>query len=457
MNGLNALRERLRPTRGAAAHVPFALFVTVFLTGMDRELVRNGLLPVPGIAVFVSCMAALAVWLTVGPASSQAGLWQRAAPFLRCYRTFLAAFLALGGLSLTHWLARPDAALRDVLTVPAAFCMCAAAAMLPMLPPVRRCPQAYFRLAFAVYCLSVGVDVLRPGTFSFLETRPAGLAMDSNTGAYMVSLLAVPLLAHRLPSIAGLSVLGLAGLTIFLTWSRGGLLTYLALCCGYFLLAVARSPGRRLFICLASGAGAALLVVAAWASVQFIGGAANEKIRYRVDLVTGQASWLHHRIGIHEEVLIENLSERRNSQRWNPEGQAAPAPRTDGEYVYIETLRFIQLKNALRAIAASPLWGHGTRFSGREDMLPHNTYFAMWIDFGLPGFILYIAFLTAGFRSFYKLRFLPGMFLIGLLVFWSMFSGTIFDEFPLFMMLGLLLSLPLENGGNDRKQAAAPS
>ena len=142
MNGLNSLRERLRPTRGAAAHVPFALFVTVFLTGMDRELVRNGLLPVPGIAVFVSCMAALAVWLTVGPASSQAGLWQRAAPFLRCYRTFLAAFLALGGLSLTHWLARPDAALRDVLTIPAAFCICAAAAMLPMLPPVRRCPQA---------------------------------------------------------------------------------------------------------------------------------------------------------------------------------------------------------------------------------------------------------------------------------------------------------------------------
>ena len=38
-----------------------------------------------------------------------------------------------------------------------------------------------------------------------------------------------------------------------------------------------------------------------------------------------------------------------------------------------------------------------------------------------------------------------------------MFSGTIFDEFPLFTMLGLLLSLPLENGGNDRKQAAAPS
>ena len=49
------------------------------------------------------------------------------------------------------------------------------------------------------------------------------------------------------------------------------------------------------------------------------------------------------------------------------------------------------------------------------------------------------------------------MFLIGLLVFWSMFSQAIFDERSLFMMLGLLLSLPLENGGNDRKQAAAPS
>ena len=457
MNGLNALRERLRPVRSAAAHVPFALFVTVFLTGMDRELVRNGLLPVPGIAVFASCMASLAVWLTVGPASSRDGLWQRAAPFLRRYRTFLAAFLALGGLSLSHWFTRPEATPRDLLTIPAVFCICAAAAMLPMLPPVRRCSQAYFRLAFAVYCLSVGVDVLRPGTFSFLETRAAGLAMNPNTGAYTVLLLAVPLLAHRLPSTAGLSVLSLTGLTIFLTWSRGGLLTYLALCCGYFLLAVVRSPGRRLFICLASGAGAVLLVVAAWASAQFIGGAANAEIQHRVDLLTGQASWFHDRVGIHEETRIEKLSALRDSQRWNLEGQAAPAPRTDGEYVYIETERLIRLKNGLAAIAASPLWGHGTRFSDHRNILPHNTYLAMWIDFGLPGFLLYIALLTAGFRSFYRLRFLPGMFLIGLLVFWSMFSQAIFDERSLFMMLGLLLSLPLENGGNDRKQAAAPS
>ncbi len=455
MSGRGSLRERLRPNRGLAAHIPFALFLTVFLTSMDRELVRRGWLPVPGIAVFASCMASLAVWLAVGPASSRAGIWKRAAPFLRCYRTFLATFLGLGSLSLIYWFARTDAAVRDVLTMPAVFCMCAATAMLPMLPHVRRCRQAYFQLAFAVYCLSVGVDVWQPGTFSFFETRASGLAMDPNTGAYIVSLLAVPLVAHRLPSIAGLSALGVAGLAIIPTESRGGWLCYLALCCSYFLLAVARSPGRRLVIFLASGAGAVLLVGAAWVYIQSIGSSSTEGIQHS-DFLTGQRGWFYHRIDIREEALIERLSERNADLHWNPEGHAAPAPRTDGKYVYVETLRFLQLKNALQAIAASPIWGYGTRFSIRENIRPHNTYLAMWIDFGILGFLLYIAFLTAGFCSFYRLRFLPGMFLIGLMAFWSMFSETIFDERPLFMMLGLLLALPLENGGNKRKQAAAP-
>ena len=455
MNGIGSLRERALPTRFAAAHVPLALFLTVFLTGMDQELVRRGWLPVPGIALFASCMASVAVWLTVGRGRLRARLWALAAPFLRRYRTFLSAFLALGGLSLICWFARPDATLRDGLIIPAAFCTCAAAAMLPALPHVRQCPQACFWVAFAVYCLTVWVDVWRPGTFSFRITEAAGLAMNPNTGAYMVSMLAVPLLAHRLPSIAGLSALGLAGLTIFPTLSRGGSLTYLLLCCGYLLVAVARSPGRRLFLCLALGAGAVLLVVAVWVSISFFGFFSTEAARERVDRLT--ENWFYLRVDISEEDEFKKLSERNDSMRWTRERRAAPAPRTDGEYAYLETPRLIALQNALEAIAASPIWGHGTRFSGRQSILPHNTYFAMWIDFGILGFLCYIALLTAGFRSFYRLRFLPGMFLIGLLALWSMFSGTIFDEFPLFVMLGLLLALPLENGGSDRRQAAAAS
>ncbi len=458
MNRIRSLRQRIRSPQSAAARVLFALFLTVFLTGMDGELVRRGWLLVPGVVVFASCMASLTVWLTVCPGRSRAELWRQAALLLHRYRTFLSAFLALGVLSLIYWFARTEATPRDILTIPAAFCMCVAGAMLPMFPHVRRWRQTHFWFALTVYCLAIWIDVWRPGTFSYQETRAAGLAMNANTGAYMVSVLAVPLLFHRFLSRASLSALFLAGLSILPTLSRGGLLVYLALYCSYFLLAVVRFPDRRLLICIVTAVKAVLLIGIAWGSAQSLDFFSTEEAQQRVDLLIGQRSWLHKRLDIREKYRIKKLSESNNSLRWNPEKQAEPTPsRTDGQYAYIEQLRFLQLKNALAAIADSPIWGHGTRFSERKDTWPHIQYFALWIDFGLPGFLLYIALLTSGFRSFYKLRFLPGMFLIGVMAFWSMFSQAIFDARSLFMMLGLLLTLSLENDGNDGKQTTTPS
>lgn len=459
-------RAALRAKRAAAARAAAALLFALFLTGLDRDLVRRGWLPIPEIAVFASCMASLAVLAAVGPGRSWAGLWRRAAALLRLHRTFAAAFAAPAALSLTYWLVHPNADLRSVLTIVTAFCTCAAGALPAMFPLVRRHWRAFLGTALAIYCLTVWADIGLPGTFSNTETRAAGAAMDANAGAYMLTLFAAVLLPRRIPSIAGLLLLLLVGLSGLPTLSRSGLLVYAALCGGYFLLALAHSRGRRRLVCLVSAAAAVMLIVSMRVSVQSLDFFSSGEAEYRLDLLSGREDWLRNRADTRQIGMLEDLAARNDRLRPRSAQQAAaqsgerPAAQrqADGGFVYLPAPRVVRLQNAWEAIAASPIRGHGTRFSLRQDIQPHNMYLAMWIDFGILGFLLYVAFLAAGFRSFYKLRCLPGMFLMGTVACWSLFMHTVFDYRPLFMLLGLLTALasPLENGGNERKQAAAP-
>lgn len=119
----------------------------------------------------------------------------------------------------------------------------------------------------------------------------------------------------------------------------------------------------------------------------------------------------------------------------------------------ISSARINRTRNSLQAIQASPWIGYGTKFNVRSDISPHNIYLGTWIDFGLLGPVLYIAFLCAAGRSFWRYRVWPGLFLTGVIAAWSLFSQTVLGTRALFVLLGLLLGLQY---GDGREPANAP-
>ena len=488
----------LRPRWDWVVHTFFALFLLLFSTQLDKELVRRAWLPMPGIVLFGGCMGVVLIYLVAGSGRSKAEILGYAVAIWHHYRPFTVTFLALILLSSIYWFRWSDATLRDALFIPLAFIVCASSTLLPLIPQVRRCWRAYLGLSFVFYCLTVWVDARHPGTFSIFENRAVGLGIHPNDGASLVLLLVIPLLQYRRFHLVlvTLVVLYCAGLTIFLTLSRGGLLLYLLLVGCYIVLTMVKFPKRRVFICLASGVMLVSLVFSSWYATQSFEylSSPDEVTQNRLGLITGQLNWFY--VRLHTKVdspmisrlldrynsftapplpddepvnqkedepmadlasqnSIENLLEKvkQNVVNRNTQLQETPVLQhniirkadVEDEYVFIDSARVVRLKYALTTIQASPLIGYGTQFGGGGPggISAHNMYLAQWINFGFPGFLVFVTFLATSFWGVYKQRFLPGMFLIGFIAAWSMFTHNLFDGRPFFIVLGLLLSLPL--------------
>ena len=528
-------------------HTFFALFLLLFSTQLDKELVSRAWLPVPGIVLFGGCMGVVLIYLVAGSGRSKTAILGQAVSIWHHYKPFTVTFLALILLSSIYWFRWSDATLRDALFIPLAFIVCAASTLLPLIPQVRRCWRVYLGLSFVFYCLTVWVDAWHPGTFSIFENRAVGLGRHPNDSASLVLLLVIPLLQYRRFHLVlvTLVVLYCAGLTIFLTLSRGGLLLYLLLVGCYIVLTMVKFPKDRVFICLASGVMLVSLAFSSWLSVQSFKylSSPDEATQNRLDLITGQLNWFHVRlrtradapmiirlldrynsftppplpddgqpvnqkegepiVDIASQNSIENLLEKVKQNVVNRDRrlQETPIPQqniigkvdvegepiadiagqnnienllenvkqnvvdndtqlqetsvlqhniirkadVEDEYIFIDSARVVRLKYALATIQASPIIGYGTQFGGGGPggISAHNMYLAQWINFGFPGFLVFVTFLATSFWGVYKQRFLPGMFLIGFIAAWSMLTHNLFDGRPFFIVLGLLLSLPL--------------
>ena len=440
-------KTQLRPG-DAGVHILLALFFAVFLTDLDMNLRLREWLPVSRLAAFAACMAAILVYLIFSIGRPWSVMSGHVLSVWRQHKPFLLAFAALAVLSLAQWIRRPDAAPVDAATVVIPLCICAAAAFLPLAAQTRRGWRAYLWTAFLLYCLTVWVDALMPGTFSISEWRPAGLAVDYNAGAYMALLLAAPVLAYRRYSAVSLIALWLAGLTVFLTLSRGGMLVYLLLTFCHMGFVIWRTPGKRLIVGLSYGSMLLLLAFSAWLSAQSLDYLQHPDAQYRLKLVLGQTSWMQ--VGSEDDVPEDIRSRQQRYLEFgrvvdeaDPDARERISEIRDGTLASVDSARVVRLKNGLEAVAASPITGHGSGFSSDKQISPHNMYLLAWIDFGILGAVLYAALLAAGFWSFYRLEAWHGMFLIGVVAFWSMFSHTMFDHRPLYVMLGVLLALPV--------------
>ena len=464
------LPERIRrralafPLRDAAIHVCLALFFLLFLTQLDKQPALRGWGP-PGVALFAACMAAFTLCLLAGGARSRRDLREHGRSFARRHWPFALAFAALVVLSLANWFRAPDPSAATAVSIALPFAVCGAAMLLPLAPRVRRHWRTYLWIAFAALCLSVWADAIRVGTFALHEYRVAGLALDSNHASHLLLLLAAPLVAERRPGPGAPAALFLAGATVFLTLSRGGLALFLLLALCALAFSLWRTPpGRRLRRLSVFAATGALTALACWVSVQtlpyFTGleraraEASSPDVVRGVDQFLDVRGWFTRRWDAADEDAFAGYRER--LERIERIDGVAPSDlaRVEDGVVEFDDARVVRLRNGLDAIAASPVVGHGTGFSVTEGAYSHVLYLDLWIDHGVFGALAFVALLAAAFRAFTGPRFWPGVFVVGFLACWSLFSQAIFDTRPLFVLLGMLLAFPLAADG-ERDGGAA--
>ena len=464
------LPERIRrralafPLRDAAIHVCLALFFLLFLTQLDKQPALRGWGP-PGLALFATCMAAFALCLLAGGARSRRDLLEHGRTLARRSWPFALAFAALVVLSLANWFRAPDPSAATAASIALPFAICGAATLLPLAPRVRRHWRTYLWIAFAALCLSVWVDAIRVGTFALHEYRVAGLALDSNHASHLLLLLAAPLVAERRPGPGAPAALFLAGATVFLTLSRGGLALFLLLALCALAFSLWRTlPGRRLRRLSVFAATGALTALACWVSVQtlpyFTGleraraAASSPDVVRGVDQFLDVRGWFTRRWDAADEDAFAGYRERLEGFG-RVDGAAPPdLARVEDGVVEFDDARVVRLRNGLDAIAAAPVVGHGTGFSATKGIQSHVMYLDLWIDQGALGVLVFAALLAAAFRAYAKPRFWPGVFVVGFLACWSLFSQAIFDTRPLFVLLGMLLALPLAADG-ERDGGAA--
>ena len=457
-----------------AAHLALALFLALFLSELDRYLVRQGLLPGPGVATFFACVAlafgfhvgvaaakgmarsgtrpCVAAVLTACRASGRAAGAQYVAGLRTCWPFWL-AFLLAALICVGQSFRWPDASLRDATRVAVALAVGAAMALLATVPHLRRCWRACLGVALACTCAGVWVDAWLPGTFTDRTWRPAGFGMDANQGAHLVNMLAAALLAYRRRPLVDFGILLVVGISVFLTLSRGGLVAYFTLAAGYCLL-----TGWRLRSWQAGGGLAvaliALLMLGGWASLRTLPVFEYRHTAGRLDVTLNPLAWRMTQAS--DEVEYDKwrrMLERRyesygrveNNQPASPRELSASKTLADiphGEPVYRP--RMMRLLNAWDAAVASPWLGHGSGFNVGKDISAHNMILAFWVDYGIGGALVYVVMLATAFWFFWRRRFWPGVFLVAIIAVWSASSHNVLDGRPAVMLLGLLIGLASE-------------
>ena len=461
--------------RNVLGHIFFALFIVVFATEVDKLIFRAGWVSIPGgaIVVYVIIFAAI-VAAALMSGTDLTNLQNQARAKLRGNQLFLLVFLGLIVIGLAYWLVDTSADSLGLIDMFKALLVCVGAMLLPILSSyVRRYWRTYLGIAFAVYCLSIWIDALWPGTFTDLvgiddlvvEGRISGLNLDSNSSSYIVAFLTVPLLSYRRFSLISLVVLGITSLTILLTLSKSGMLILVLLVIGYFILTVAQSRGKRTFVAGTFAIATIITVFCGWAAIRLIDHYETPRARIAVDQLLVQSKWFRTRLlSSNEYQITAHLQALEPFGQVNAPGDPTPEPTTaapeptpepttaapeptrsyityvdGGEYVHIESRRMARLRNAFDTIADSPIVGHGIGFNWNAAILAHNMFLALWIDFGLFGLILYTALLVVSLWKFYRVKYWPGIFLVVLVGLVSMTIHHLFALYTAFLIMGLMM------------------
>jgi len=278
--------------------------------------------------------------------------------------------------------------------------------VLAMLLPVRQSHRAhlhgYLAVALLILAASVFTDTVRPGTFSDIGDRAAGFAVNPNTAAFVMLALCSTIVSFDRIRTRDLALIAVTSIGVFATLSRGG-----GILLAFFLVAYTLRTGRARFHRLVLGL-AGICIVGAGVVLA----ARSLASRSPMFMASSDSRFA---------MLFGGRRER-------------GSPLNDN-------IRTEALTSALQHGAESPVMGHGTGFTYRLPVGPHNIYVQQWVNNGVLGLIAYVWLLLAAARLFRQRQSGSGMVFIGLVAIHGLFSHNVLEDRAFIALLGILLTM----------------
>ena len=266
-------------------------------------------------------------------------------------------------------------------------------------------------LALLIY--SVFWDLNDPTFESQVADRASGFPGNPNISSLVTAMLLAMVVRYDRVYVVDLVILFAAGISIFLTLSRGGLFTY-----AIFLVIYLYFTGRHNRL--------AQMVV-----LPFIAAVAIPVVFFSVD----------HLIQSSEMFEGENAQRRLETFSFG----------TQSEGVYeTDNIRLNLIPQYFALIDDAPIFGHGSGFSRSMPFRPHNMYLEFWVNNGIISLLCYIWFLLSLLIVSYRRQYPPGVALAVIAIIGGFFSHSI-AQYPAFLFsAGFATSLSwLKKAGDD--------
>jgi len=397
--------------------------VGVLMSYADVAYRLRGALPVGSTNLFLGTLACLTVG-TLIRAGLSASIRTRVAALYAAHISVIlpligiAWFSFISGLLPTanwaeggHWALLP---VYDVMTV-----------LLSMLLAFESARRGYLRAgllaAFALLLASIAVDVVHPGTFSNVEFRAAGFAVNANGAAFILVFLACTIIRFDRVRLLDLCVLLLTAVGVFATLSRGGTLLFSFMLLGYCYCSVRRARGGVL-----RSVGRLVAICAAVAVAFFAIG----RLMQRATLFTLQSDRL--------EIFRGRKEALKSSDS-----------------------RFTAFDEWWRHVEEAPFLGYGSGYTyddlGGMREGPHNMYLQQWVNSGLGGVVCYVWLLVASARLFWRRRDGAGLVFMGLVLIEGVVSHNLLDERAFLLPFGVLLTVSYYRSAESRLTSSRPA
>lgn len=250
----------------------------------------------------------------------------------------------------------------------------------------------------AALLIQTGAVLLEFAGFYSISTVPgraAGLAGDSNDSCMMMTLMLAVFLTLQRGFWLNLTMIGIAGLGVLPTLSRGGMLS-LGLISMAFVALNLRKHGGKLFLAAAVFVPLAAIMVGVLLSNANSGGVVDQNAKKRIEAIFGGD--------------LENMQ--------------------SGE-------RLKDLQDGLEAAKARPLAGYGTG-AGQFQFFPHNQLVTLWIDFGLTGPLLFLSVIAVAALKVLRCRG-RGIYILIPLCLYVWLAQTLLDNYAYLYALFVLL------------------
>lgn len=278
--------------------------------------------------------------------------------------------------------------------------------MLAAIPSLLRHYRQIFILSFTGLLATILFDVFFTGGFSTLTSRAAGFAENPNASAILLIALAICSIDWRRPDFLNGILWFAAGIGVFATLSRSGLALYVLALGAYVIFTAAARFKAFLSFSLFTALIAATLFLS-WSYIVSLFGS------------------------------IEMFSIYSTQQRIESLNAIAR-----GEFGSLSAdTRVWLLGQYMNLISEAPVLGYGTGFSYSQQIGPHNIYQNQWVNNGIVGLVLLLAFLLLSFWHFLRHRDMRGLAFVGAFSIGGFSSHNLLDTLPLLVIFGFLGTL----------------